>query len=155
MFDLHFRQRLSGAYGLDELDLVTGHLGRPLEVRTEWRTAGLRGLLGSSWDLGGEIRAAGFADGRVIQGKVSLRPGDSLRYQFAFRNNSGDLCSFLATQPLSLTPLPLPFTVLRGAIENGLGKPVGGALLRFDLRRDLGPLLRSLELRRHEPRLSR
>ncbi len=145
MFALQFRQRLTGAYGLD-LD-ARDHLGKPLALRAELRAPSLRGLLSRDLQLRGEITAAGFADHRPIEGTVSLPQLRTLRIHFDFSSNSGAPHSFVGEQQLTLWPLAQSLTVLRGTIATATGDPVGRALLRFDLRHDLWPLLRSIECR--------
>ncbi|RLB45340.1 MAG: hypothetical protein DRI90_28550 [Deltaproteobacteria bacterium] len=142
---LQFRQWLIGAYDLG----VTphAHLGKPLALRADLRATSLRGLLAGTLELHGEVTAAGFADHQPIEGTVSLSTKRRLRVRFDFNDNRGSPHSFTGDKRLSWLRLPQPLTVLEGKIATATGNPVGRALLRFDLRHELWPLLGSIRCR--------
>jgi hypothetical protein len=110
----------------------------------------------------GEIDAEGFADHRYLQGTLGMDPlgvlqtlgaapadfprGRVLPYAFRFTANDRAPYSFAGKKTLHLGSLVESMTVLPGAILDAGGKRVAEALLRFDLRSDLGRFLRSFRL---------
>lgn len=99
-------------------------------------------------DIEGEIDAEGFADHRFLRGTLGL---DAIRtrtlpYAFCFTANDGATYSFAGKKTLHLSRMIDSMTVLPGAILDAAGAPVGEALLRFDLLRDLARFLKSFRL---------
>jgi hypothetical protein len=99
-------------------------------------------------EIEGEVDAEGFADHRRLQGTLGLDPlvTRTLPYAFRFTANDGAAYSFAGKKTIRLGHLTESMTVLPGAIYDAAGEAVGSALLRFDLRSDLGRFLRSFRL---------
>jgi hypothetical protein len=99
-------------------------------------------------DIEGEVDADGFADHRYLRGTLGMDPLRTriLPYAFRFTANDGAPYSFEGKKTLRIGRLVESMTVLPGAILDAGGKGVGEALLRFDLRSDLGKFLRSFRL---------
>src|SRR5271170_2026481 len=99
-------------------------------------------------EIEGEVDAEGFADHRYLRGTLGL---DTLRtrtlpYAFQFVANDGTPHAFTGEKTIRAGSLVESMTVLPGAILDAGGRGVGEALLRFDLRSDLGRFLRSFRL---------
>jgi hypothetical protein len=69
-----------------------------------------------------------------------------LPYAFRFTANDGAPYAFAGKKIIRLAHLVESMTVLPGAILDAAGKSVGSALLRFDLKHDLGRFLHSFRL---------
>ncbi|HVY47394.1 MAG TPA: hypothetical protein VHB21_16010 [Minicystis sp.] len=95
-------------------------------------------------DIEGEIDADGFADHEHLRGTLEMDMlfKRRLSYAFTFRGNDGARYAF-AGEKILRPPLAEAMTVLPGAIRDAAGRVVAEALLRFDLRSDLGRFLRS------------
>jgi hypothetical protein len=114
------------------------HLGRPLALTLAAPIGSLGRLLRRrEVQLGGEIDAAGLAEGQPVRGEVHLEGAGSLRYRLDFRDDAGRSCRFDGRQRLSLGGTPAALTVLEGRLETAAGLAIGRALLRLDLRSDL------------------
>jgi hypothetical protein len=99
-------------------------------------------------EIEGEVDAEGFADHRYLRGTLGLDPlrTRTLPYAFRFTANDGAAYSFAGTKVIHLGSLIASMTVLPGAILDAGGERVGEALLRFDLKGDLGRFLKSWKL---------
>jgi hypothetical protein len=99
-------------------------------------------------DIEGEVDAEGFADHRYLRGTLGMDPlrTRTLPYAFRFAANDGAPHAFVGEKTMRAGRLVESMTVLPGAILDAGGKSVGEALLRFDLRSDLGRFLRSFRL---------
>jgi hypothetical protein len=99
-------------------------------------------------EIEGEVDAEGFADHRRLSGTLGLDPlvTRTLPYAFRFTANDGAAYTFAGKKTIHLGRLTESMTVLPGAIRDAAGAAVGSALLRFDLRSDLGRFLRSFRL---------
>jgi hypothetical protein len=99
-------------------------------------------------EIEGEVDAEGFADHRHLRGTLGLDPlvTRTLPYAFRFTGNDGMAYTFAGHKTLRVGRLVESMTVLPGAIYDAAGEAVGSALLRFDLRSDLGRFLRSFRL---------
>jgi hypothetical protein len=99
-------------------------------------------------EIEGEVDAEGFADHRRLRGTLGLDPivARALPYAFRFTANDGAAYTFAGQKTLHLGRMVESMTVLPGAIYDAAGEAVGTALLRFDLRGDLGRFLRSFRL---------
>jgi hypothetical protein len=145
MLRLRFQQRLTGAYGLG-LD-PRAHLGLPLAIQADLSTPGLGRLLREGLGLGGTITAAGLANRQAIEGRVSLSRLPILSVYFSFPSDSGVGHAFTGATDLTPGKLARSLTGLGGTIATATGAPIGRAWLRFDLRRELWPSLRSIDCR--------
>jgi hypothetical protein len=99
-------------------------------------------------EIEGEVDVEGFADHRRLEGTLGmdlLRTG-TLPYAFAFRANDGASYAFRGTKKVRLDRFVHTMTVLPGEVRDAAGALVGEALLRFDVRSDLGRFLRSFRL---------
>lgn len=108
----------------------------------------LRFLARPEVEIEGEVDAEGFADHRHLRGTLGM---DALRtrtlpYAFRFVANDGKEYTFAGQKTLHALRMVESMTVLPGAILDAAGARVGEALLRFDLRSDLGRFLRSFKL---------
>lgn len=99
-------------------------------------------------EIEGEVDAEGFADHRYLRGTLGLDPlrTGTLPYAFHFAANDGAPHRFTGEKTIRAGSLVQSMTVLPGAILDAGGEGVGEALLRFDLRSDLGRFLRSFRL---------
>jgi hypothetical protein len=99
-------------------------------------------------EIEGEIDAEGFADHRYLRGTLGMDPlrTRTLPYSFRFTANDGASYSFTGTKIIHAGRLVESMTVLPGKILDASGKSVADALLRFDLKSDLGRFLRSFKL---------
>jgi len=99
-------------------------------------------------EIEGEVDAEGFADHRYLRGTLGMDPirTRTLPYAFRFTGNDGAAYAFAGKKTLHAMSMVESMTVLPGAILDAAGAPVAEALLRFDLRSDLGRFLRSFKL---------
>jgi hypothetical protein len=99
-------------------------------------------------DIEGEVDAEGFADHRYLRGTLGMDPirTRTLPYAFRFTANDGAAYAFAGKKTIRVGRLVESMTVLPGAILDAAGKGVGSALLRFDLKHDLGRFLHSFRL---------
>jgi hypothetical protein len=101
-------------------------------------------------EIEGEIDVEGFADHRRLRGTLGMdlvRTG-TLPYAFEFLANDGVRHAFQGTKRVRLDAFVQTMTVLPGEVRDAAGALVGEALLRFDVRSDLGRFLRSFRLDR-------
>ena len=122
---------------------------RPMSFTVRARSARWRSFFERpEVEIEGEIDAEGFADHRHARGTLGFDPlrTRTLPYAFRFVGNDGASYSFAGQKDIYLARLVESMTVLPGAILDAAGAPVGEALLRFDLRRDLARFLRSFKL---------
>lgn len=124
---------------------------RPLSFSIRARSSG--SLLGFALrpvtEIEGAIDADGLAHHRRLWGTLdidALRTGE-LRYDFSFEGDDGQLYAFHGHKTLRVTALAESISVLPGAIVNVAGSAVGEALLRFDLKSDLGRFLKNIRVR--------
>jgi hypothetical protein len=101
-------------------------------------------------EIEGEIDVEGFADHRHLRGTLGmdLLRTATLPYAFEFVANDGARYAFAGTKKVRLDALVHTMTVLPGEVRDAAGALVGEALLRFDVRSDLGRFLRSFRLDR-------
>jgi hypothetical protein len=137
-----FRETMAGSFHL----LSDPDDERPMSFTVRARSRPLLSFLRRpEVEIEGEVDAEGFADHRHLRGTLGL---DVLRtktlpYAFRFTANDGAIYSFIGKKTISPRELALSMTVLPGSIVDEGGREVGQALLRFDLRSDLGRFLRS------------
>jgi hypothetical protein len=141
-----FHETMSGTYHL---------LAAPLDERAITFSAGARvaGLSRFMKDkmarLSGEITVEGFADRRPFEGTLALRLLDEQRltYSFSFVGNDGQSYRFHGQKDVMLIALVDTMTTLPASLYDASGKEVGRAVLRFDIRGDLGTFVRSFRPR--------
>lgn len=99
-------------------------------------------------DIEGEVDAEGFADHRHLRGTLGMDPLRTriLPYAFRFSDNGGAPHTFAGKKTIRAGRLLESMTVLPGSILDAGGRAVGEALLRFDVRSDLGRFLKSFRL---------
>lgn len=99
-------------------------------------------------EIEGEVDAEGFADHRLLRGTLGMDPirTRKLPYAFRFTANDGAEYTFEGEKTIHALRMVESMTVLPGAILDAAGARAGEALLRFDLRSDLGRFLRSFRL---------
>jgi hypothetical protein len=118
-------------------------------------SASLLGLLRTGeLALHGVLDAAGLASARPCAGTLELRPLSSphaLRYRLGFAGDDGHGYQFVGEKRLALHQLVDAMTTLPGRLLDERGDEVGRCLLRFDLRRQLLPFLRSFSLQPGAP----
>jgi hypothetical protein len=95
-------------------------------------------------EIEGEVDAQGFADHEHLRGTLEMDMvfKRRLSYAFTFAGNDGQPYAF-AGEKIIKPPFAEAMTVLPGKIVDGAGKTIAEALLRFDLRSDLGRFLKS------------
>lgn len=144
---VEFRETMSGSYRL----LRGPSEERPISFTLRALSQGLpRFLARPVVEIAGEVDAEAFADHRAMRGTLGLdfvRTG-RIPYAFAFDGNDGRAYRFRGHKTVSLASLVDSMTVLPGAILDAAGAEVATAMLRFDLRHDLGKFLRSWKVRR-------
>jgi hypothetical protein len=137
-----FRETMAGSFHL----LSHPDDERPMSFTIRARSRPLLSFLRRPVvEIEGEVDAEGFADHRHLRGSLGL---DVLRtktmpYAFRFTANDGAIYSFIGKKTITPRELALSMTVLPGSIVDEEGREVGRALLRFDLRSDLGRFLKS------------
>lgn len=118
---------LAGAFALDGDD----DLARSIAVRL---TSSSLGHLFTTRSLVvvGEVHAASFAEGQVVEGEVRI---DSRKaaYQLRFASDDGTRSELIGTQELNLRRPPRGFSVVEGEIRQD-NRTVGRARLRLDPR---------------------
>ncbi len=92
----------------------------------------------------GRIDADGIVAGGALEGRVSL--GKRCCYRLRFRDPDGAAHRLVGTQRLSLAGPPTAITVMHAELWREDAR-LGEAILRFDPRSDLPPLLASFALR--------
>jgi hypothetical protein len=94
----------------------------------------------------GAIDAQGFAEHRLLRGAITLvsQPERALEQAFSFTADDGLRYRFHGLRALR----PGALTLLAGTITDARGALTARALLRLDLRTELGRLLASLRLHR-------
>jgi hypothetical protein len=89
----------------------------------------------------------GLASEQPLEGTLMFAPllQRVLRYKLDFLADDGRRCSFRGQKDLVLTDLQRTLTTLPGTLHDGR-TVLGDARVHFDVHRELGPLLRSLNI---------
>ena len=137
-----FRETMSGSYRLR-----SNHDGeRPISIALRASSRSLRDFFRSAEvEIGGEVDAEAFADHARLEGTLRLdvfRTG-KLRYRFRFVANDDRPYRFEGEKTLDRKNIVHSMTVLPGRILDENGDEVATVHLRFDLRGELVPFLRS------------
>jgi hypothetical protein len=142
MAAFEFHETMSGSFELQE----NPRERRPMSFTIRARSKTLLDFLRQpQMEIEGEIDVEGFADHRYLRGTLGLdvlRTG-TLPYAFEFTANDGSAYVFEGKKTLAMGSLAESMTVLPGKISDHSGATVAQALLRFDVRSDLGRFLRS------------
>jgi hypothetical protein len=112
--------------------------------------ASLRGFVRDKiWSLHGTLDAEGLATGRAVEGTLAFRLLDERRlpYRLAFTGDDGRSYELSGQKEWSgLSPVE-SMTLLPASMYDADGEEFARATLRFDLRTDLAPWLKSFRLR--------
>lgn len=142
MGGLTLRETLTGTFRLTREPLRE----RAIALQCRASTGPLGGFLRRrSLLVEGSIDAEGLAAARAIHGTVALSPRSprALAYDLSFLAGDDAPLHLRAERSLQLAG-PGALTLLPAQITGARGELVAECLLRFDLRTDLGALLRSV-----------
>ncbi len=145
---LFCRGKLRGSYYLLDAPLED----RALSVELAADIVGLRGLvLAKQARLLGRIHAEGLAPDAVAEGTLGLRLIDEgrLPLSLSFRGDDGGAYRLRGQSELVVAAPVETVTELPLSLYDGQDREIGRGLLRFDVRGDLGKLLRSFRVRAH------
>jgi hypothetical protein len=147
MRGFEFRETMAGSFHLDPPH--GDGRARPFSFTVRARSRGLVSFLRNrEVTLEGAVEAEGLADHRPIRGTLGLDPlrTGTLPYALEFTDNDGRPYRFVGKKTLTPGDPVQSMTVLPGVLVGPDGVEVGKALLRFDLRSDLGRFLASFRL---------
>lgn len=137
---LSFEETMRGTwYLVGEPDEI-----RPCEFTVSAHLADLVSFVrGGLTTLRGSVTLDGLATRRPLEGTLEIAPlRRRIRYAFTFSDDAGRALAFRGAKvPSPLRPVRT-MTVLHGSVFEG-DKVVARALLHFDIRRDLAPMLQS------------
>jgi hypothetical protein len=140
-----FRERMSGTYW--RLDAPTEE--RAIAFDLEARADSIRRFaMDKTWILRGTLDAEGLATARPAEGTLALRLIDERRlpYRVAFTGDDGRSYELSGQKEWSgLSPVE-SMTVLPASIYGPDGEELARATLRFDLRTEFVPFLKSFRL---------
>jgi hypothetical protein len=140
-----FRETMSGSYHL--LDSPTEE--RAIEFTIAVRARDLRKFAkDKEWRIEGDIEVEGLARKRPLEGTLGFKLFDERRlpYRFTFTADDGKTYELRGQKDWSpLSPLE-SMTVLPASLYDAAGQEIARARLRFDVRNDLRPWLRSFRL---------
>jgi hypothetical protein len=145
MLELRLRERLSGAL------VLPADPGRELLVELELELGAklaqmFRGTL--ALDIDGLVAAPPLARRARATGAGAFdRRRGTLAYELAFRGDRGERYRLALRRALERANLYTSLTVLAGEITGEDGALAARCRVRFDVRSDLRPLLRSARLR--------
>lgn len=141
----HFTQTMAGAYHF---------LATPTEERavrftiTAKADSVPRFLLDKVVEVAGTLDMEEFATARPLGGGLMLKLIEDrrLRYDLTFEADDGKPYVLRGEQDVMLISVLDSLTTLPASLYDGAGKELARALLRFDLQRDFGTLLKSIRL---------
>jgi hypothetical protein len=136
-----FAETMAGSFRL--VDAPADERAMSFTIRARSRSF-LSFLRNPEVEIEGEIDAEGFADHEHLRGTLEMDMlfKRRLSYAFTFAGNDGKPYAF-AGEKIIKPPFAEAMTVLPGAIRDAAGRTIAEALLRFDLRSDLGRFLKS------------
>jgi hypothetical protein len=140
-----FREAMRGSYW--RVDAPTDE--RAIELRGTLRARDARRfLLDRVWHLDGEIDIEGFATNRPVDGTVTFRLFDERRMPYRARFVADDGRSYELRGQKEWTPIaPVDsISTLPASIYDDAGREFARVTLRFDVRNDVGRLLKSFRL---------
>jgi hypothetical protein len=143
---LTFRERMRGSYHLLAEPLSDRVAELDLEVSARATRDTLRApALGAA----GTIDLEGFATRRPCEGRVALKIANEQRipYDLHFTADDGRPYQLFAQRDLSVPKLADALTTLNASVCDESGAEVARAVLRFDARRELGHLVRSIRVK--------
>lgn len=107
-----------------------------------------RFALDKTWELEGEIDLEGFATKRPVQGSVAFRLLDERRMPYRARFVADDGRTYELRGQKEWSPIaPIEsISTLPASIYDVDGREIARATLRFDVRNDVGRLVKSLRL---------
>jgi hypothetical protein len=134
------------------LRLVRDDVERPITVTLRGCTGPLgRFVRRPVLTIDGVVDAPGFADQQRLTGSIDARGVVAARrlvYAFTFHGDDGHAYAFAGEKAFVGREIVASFTLLVGAIRDAGGARAGEALLRFDLRSDLGRFAKSFRAAR-------
>jgi hypothetical protein len=136
-----FAETMAGSFRLVDAPAAD----RPMSFTIRARAKSVLGFLRHpEVDIEGEVDAQGFADHEHLRGtlEMDLLFKRRLSYAFTFSGNDGQAYAFWGEKVVK-PPFAEAMTILPGKIRDAAGKTIAEALLRFDLRSDLGRFLKS------------
>jgi hypothetical protein len=140
-----FRETMTGTYHM----LATPLDERAITFTIGAKVDGLRRFLKDRLaSIEGEVDVEGFADRRPIRGTLALKLLDERRlpYEFTFKGNDDRDYRFRGQKDVTLIALTDSMTVLPASLYDAEGREIGRATLRFDVRGDFVPFLKSWKL---------
>jgi nucleoside-diphosphate-sugar epimerase len=145
-----FTETMSGRVRLvDDAIEEPGGEGRPFMFTVTARAIRLeRFLRDAETRLEGILYWEGLADGAALEGRLSmpLISRRQLRYDFSFRGNDGRTYRFQGHKDVELLRLLDTMTTLPGLVVDERGREVARGVARFDLAKDLIPMVASFSL---------
>jgi hypothetical protein len=143
---LTFREHMRGSYYLlsQPLEDRVAELDLLVEARATRET-----LRSPALGVSGTIELEGFATKRTCEGRVALKIANEQRipYDLRFTGNDGRPYQLFAQRDLSVPKLADALTTLNASVCDESGGEVARAVLRFDARRELGHLVRSIRVK--------
>jgi hypothetical protein len=140
-----FRETMSGTYWRLETPTEERAIGFTIEARAN---SIRRFALDKLWTIRGTIDAEGLASGRPLEGTLAFRLLDERRlpYRFEFTGDDGLRYELSGQKEWSnLSPIE-SMTLLPASIYGADGEELARAMLRFDVRSDLGRWIKSFRL---------
>jgi hypothetical protein len=140
-----WRESLSGTYWSLEAQADE----RAIAVRITAHARDIPTLLAKKeWRIEGTIDLDGFADARPLEGTLGFKLLDERRLPYRFWFTANDRKRYELRGQKDWSPVsPIEsMTVLPASLYDEAGREIGRATLRFDLRNDLGAMLKSLRL---------
>jgi hypothetical protein len=143
---LSFREHMHGSYHLlsQPLEDRVAELDLRVEARATRQT-----LRSPALGATGTIELEGFATRRPCEGRVALKIANEQRipYDLHFTGDDGRPYQLFAQRDLSVPKLADALTTLNASVCDESGAEVARAVLRFDARRELGQLVRSIRVK--------
>jgi hypothetical protein len=138
-----FTERMAGSYKPVGGSLPGGdfHFDVEVDCRAITNPADISG------QAKGSLTMAGLCDAAPAEGELEISPfwKRRIRYTLAFTGNDGHRYRFDGKKSIRMTGLLRSWTTLPGTVVRAdTGEVVAEVVTRFDLRRDLGNLLRSV-----------
>jgi hypothetical protein len=141
-----FREHMIGSYHL---------LAQPLEDRIAEldlnvsARASRETLRAPALGVEGTIELQGFASKRPCEGKVALKIANEQRipYELYFTADDGRPYQLFGQRDLSVPKLVDALTTLHASVCDQQGAEIARVILRFDPRRELGKLVRSIRVK--------
>ena len=142
MLGLRFRGKLSGTYYLFERQLEDRPALLELEVGLrQWK----RVLVERTGDVEGQVTLVGLAHARPVRGTIMfLFDVNRAPYDLVFTSDDGRTLRLRGQHDFIVSDPVASVTSVPASLYDASGEEIGRAVVRFDLRSDLGRLLCSL-----------